>query len=300
MRTITLFAFLAVALAAAAQDSTLTDLDTAEEQTASAALDLDSLIANFEWRTGELQLLDGVASLALSPSYNYLDEEQAYHLLVDVWENPPSLADDLVGVVAQAGASVYDDLPVYLIYHEWAGYISDAEAEGIDYAAKLRDMIREDSLGNINRRELGYDGLQLIGWAKPPHYDRERKALHWAKELRSDNEGRRVLNYHVKLLGRHGIITVNAITGMDQLAQVENDLPDVLGMLAFNDGYRYDQFDPSQDIVSSKSLSGLIDGVEPDKTFEHLKRGLKVGAGAFLGVLVLLIALWMLFVKKKR
>lgn len=269
--------------------------DEAEE-----TLDTDSLIAAFQWQSGIIQFNDGIASLDLAPSHKFLHVDQAYHLLVDVWRNPPELTTDLLGVVLQADAGVYDDRPAYLIYHEWAGYVSDQDAGAIDYDAKLKAMMAEDSLDNARRRELGYAGLQLIGWALPPFYDRQAKALHWAKEMVSDREERNVLNYNVKLLGRHGILTVNAITTMDHLAEVREELPVVLGMLRFNDGYRYDQFDPRTDQAAERSLGGLIDGVEPDRTLERIVLGLKVAVGAFLGALALLIALWFLIVRKKR
>ncbi len=263
-------------------------------------MDLDSLIASFEWRAGTIILEDGVASLNLAPSHKFLHYDQAYHLLVEVWNNPPGLTEGLAGVVIPADAGVYDDRPAYLIYHEWSGYISDTEAQSIDYDAKLKDMIRADSADNEQRRALGYDGLQLIGWAKAPYYDPERKALHWAKEMVSDRSELNVLNYNVKLLGRRGILTVNAITTMDHLDAVQDELPAILEMLRYNDGYRYDQFDPRTDSRSDTSLSALIDGLEPDRTMERIKQGIKLAAILFFSALGLLIGLWFLFVRRKR
>jgi uncharacterized membrane-anchored protein len=300
MRSATLIGTLILSLVLRAQDRSAEEQSDPAWDEAEDTLNADSLIAAFQWQSGIVRFNDSVASLELAPSHKFLHADQAYHLLVDVWKNPPELTTDLLGVVLQADAGVYDDRPAYLIYHEWAGYVSDQDAGAIDYDAKLKAMMADDSLDNARRRELGYSGLQLIGWALPPFYDRQAKALHWAKEMVSDREERNVLNYNVKLLGRHGVLTVNAITTMDHLDEVRDELPVVLGMLSFNDGYRYDQFDPRTDQAAERSLGGLIDGVEPDRMLERIVLGLKAAVGAFLGALALLIALWFLIVRKKR
>lgn len=291
MRTLHLLFAATLFASASAQDS---------EAAEGAQLNTDSLIAAFQWRTGAIALANGAATIDVPASHQFLEADQAYHLLVDVWGNPPGIADDLLGVVLQADAGVYDDRPAYVVYYEETGYVHDRDAGRIDYDAKLRDMLREDSVSNEERRAAGYSGLQLIGWAAPPYYDRTRKALHWAKELVSDDSDRNVLNYNIRILGRHGVLVINAISTMDHLDEVNEELPVVLGMAAFNDGYRHDQYDPRTDQAAERSLGSLIDGVEPDRTLERIVLGLKVAVGAFLGALALLIALWFLIVRKKR
>lgn len=263
-------------------------------------LDTDSLIAAFQWQTGAIELADGVATVDVPSSHKFLAADQAYHLLVDIWQNPPEITDDLLGVVLQADADVYDDRPAYVVYYEENGYVHDRDAGRIDYDAKLRDMIREDSLNNEQRRAAGYSGLQLIGWASPPYYDRSRKALHWAKELVSDGSERNVLNYNIRILGRHGVLVINAISTMDHLDEVNQELPVVLGMAAFNDGYRHDQYDPAIDGASSKGLGSLIDGKDQEAVKDFLKTALMIGAGGFVALLLLLIGLWYLVVRKRR
>lgn len=263
-------------------------------------LDTDSLIAAFQWRTGAIALADGAATIDVPASHQFLEADQAYHLLVDVWGNPPGIADDLLGVVLQADAGVYDDRPAYVVYYEETGYVHDRDAGRIDYDAKLRDMIREDSVSNEERRAAGYSGLQLIGWAAPPYYDRTRKALHWAKELVSDDSDRNVLNYNIRILGRHGVLVINAISTMDHLDEVNEELPVVLGMAAFNDGYRHDQYDPAVDGASGKGLGSLIDGKDQEAVKDFLKTALMIGGGGFVTLLLLLIGLWHLVVRKRR
>lgn len=263
-----------------------------------APLDIDSLIAAFNWQGGTIELAYGAATIDVPPTHKFLAADQSYHLLVDVWQNPPAIADDLLGIVLQAEAGVYDDLPAYVVYYEENGYVNDRDAGRIDYDAKLRDMIHEDSLSNVQRRAAGYGGLQLIGWASPPYYDRERKALHWAKEMVSDDSERNVLNYNIRILGRYGVLVINAISTMDHLDEVQDELPAVLDMAAFNEGYRHADYDPDIDGESSKGLAGLIDGKEQEVKGKLMKLVL-IAAGGFVGMLLLIIALWYFFGRKR-
>lgn len=275
-----------------AQDST----GTFEE---APPLNIDSLIASFEWRTGRIDLADGVASMNVPATHKFLSHDQAYHLLVDVWENPPSITEDLLGVIIQADADVYTDLPAYVMYYEESGYVHDRDADAIDYEAKLRDMLHEDSLANISRLEQGYGALQLIGWASPPYYDKERKALHWAKEMVSEGSDRNILNYNIRILGRRGLLVINAISTMDHLDEVKAELPAVLDMAWFNDGHRHDQYDPATDGESAKGLTGLLDGKEQEQVKSVFKTIAILAAAGFVGLLLLLIGIWWLFARKR-
>ena len=275
-----------------AQDS----ISASEE---SPRFNIDSLIASFEWRTGPIDLADGVASMNVPATHKFLSHDQAYHLLVDVWENPPSITEDLLGVIIQADADVYTDLPAYVMYYEESGYVHDRDADAIDYEAKLRDMLHEDSLANIRRLEQGYGALQLIGWASPPYYDKERKALHWAKEMVSEGSDRNILNYNIRILGRRGLLVINAISTMDHLDEVKAELPAVLDMAWFNDGHRHDQYDPATDGESAKGLAGLLDGKEQEQVKSVFKTIAILAAAGFVGLLLLLIGIWWLFARKR-
>ncbi|HRD52020.1 MAG TPA: DUF2167 domain-containing protein [Flavobacteriales bacterium] len=279
------------------QDSTWSNAGLADDA-AEAPLDIDSLIASFQWETGTIALSEGAITLDVPPTHKFLEAAQAYHLLVDVWENPPGITDALLGVVLHAEADTYSDSPAYVVYYEESGYVHDRDAGRIDYDAKLRDMIREDSLSNVERRAAGYGGLQLIGWASPPHYDRQRKALHWAKEMVSENSERNVLNYNIRVLGRFGVVVINAISTMDHLTEVKAELPSVLDMAAFNKGYRHTDYDPSIDGASQKGLGSLIDGKD-EEIKGTIMRLLLIGAGAFVGMLLIIIALWYFFARKR-
>lgn len=287
-----------LAIALSAQDST-SFIDHDKEFSDSEAY-TDSLIESFRYEQGVIGVGDGMIRLSIPDGYKFLDADQSYYLVTDVWENPPSVTNGMLGVIMHADADVYDESTVFFVHYEDIGYVSDEDADGIDYAAKMKEMLQDDSLENAQRIADGYSGLRLVGWASAPYYDKQRKVLHWAKEMDSDDRDVNVLNYNIRVLGRKGVTLINAVSSMDRLDIVKDEVPHVLAMVSFNDGYRYDQFDPATDRVSSQGLDGLIDG----KTRERIKEVgmllVKVAVGGFIGLLLLLIAVWYFFIRKRN
>ncbi len=114
---------------------------------------------------------------------------------------------------------------------------------------------------NEARAKEGYPGIHLIGWAQQPFYDKENKVLHWAKEIRfDDQEGGHTLNYEIRILGRHGVLSLNAVCKMSELPLVKADINKVLHMATFTQGNTYFDFDPKMDNVAAWSIGGLVAG----------------------------------------
>jgi len=121
-------------------------------------------------------------------------------------------------------------------------------------------MKKEVGSENKARVKEGYPPIQLIGWAAPPHYDAQTHKLYWAKELRFGDDREHTLNYSIRILGRRGVLVLNAIAAMDQLAEIEQNTPRILGMVNFNDGHRYADFDPKVDKVAAYGIAALVAG----------------------------------------
>ena len=103
----------------------------------------------------------------------------------------------------------------------------------------LKDMQADMREANTWREENGYEPVQLVGWAAAPRYDAEGKKLHWAKELKFGDSETNTLNYNIRVLGRKGVLVLNFVANMDQLAEIEASVPAVLAATEFNPGQRY-------------------------------------------------------------
>jgi uncharacterized membrane-anchored protein len=157
------------------------------------------------------------------------------------------------------------------------GYVSDSEAAGIDYDDVLEDMKDGVKEENEARKEAGFETVQLNGWATGPRYDAANKKLYWAKDLQFEGESAHTLNYDIRVLGRSGYLSLNAVAGMASMGEVQGDMQKLLPMVEFDPGARYADFDDSTDKVAAYGIAALVGGGLAAKT----------GLLAKLGVLLL-------------
>src|SRR4029450_9273352 len=110
------------------------------------------------------------------------------------------------------------------------------------------------------RSKMGYPETQLVGWATPPRYDKATHKMYWAKELKFADSEENTLNYNIRILGRYGVLVLNAVAGMRQFNQIETNTPDLVKMVEFNQGNRYADFNSDTDKVAAYGLAALVAG----------------------------------------
>jgi len=273
-----LLGLLAVAGMAAAQDS------------AEAERQAQQLVSSLKWRDGEVAIGGGAqARLRLGDEFRYLDAPDARKVLEQLWGNPPD--DTVLGMVVPKGRGVLDDSgwAVVVTYSD-DGYISDEDAASTDYDELLQEMKDGTKEENAARKDAGYGGIELIGWAAPPRYDAASKKLYWAKELQFEGSEGRTLNYDIRVLGRRGYLSLNAVARMSELADVQQGMQRLLPMVEFDSGSRYADFDSSSDKVAAYGIAALIGGGIAAKAGLFAKLGaLLLGLKKLLIPLVLLI-----------
>ena len=113
---------------------------------------------------------------------------------------------------------------------------------------------------NIERLKSGYPNVELVGWAEPPSYDASTHKMYWAKELEFNKEPEHTLNYDIRILGRHGVLVLDAIADMSQMPEIKQRAPGILNLVNFNEGNRYTDFDPKVDKVATYGIAALVAG----------------------------------------
>lgn len=239
---------------------------------------LDSLEGTLNYyQDTTIDLGDGLALLEVPAGYRYLDPDDAFTVLVNIWGNPPSSSESTMGMLFPADAGPLDQGAYGIdIFYTEDGYIEDDDAEDMDYDELLEQMQADIQAGNEERVAAGYESMELVNWASPPYYDAANKRLHWAKELYFEGADANTLNYNVLFLGRKGYLTMNAIGGMEDLEKVSAGLPGFLNSVSYQEGHRYADFDPSVDEVAAYGIGALIAGKVLAKT------GILAGIGIFL------------------
>jgi uncharacterized membrane-anchored protein len=220
--------------------------------------DVQQFLDSLHYRTGTVEVKGGHAALTLTPDFRYLDAGDAQRVL-ETWGNPPDKS--VLGMIAPANVSPLDKngWAVVMTYSD-DGHVSDADATKTDYAAMLKDMQEQTRGNNDERKKRGYETVDLVGWATPPHYDAASNKLYWAKELAFGGEHEHTLNYDIRVLGRGGYLSLNAVAAMSQLPMVESKMQNVLAMTNFDTGQRYGDFNASTDKIAAYGIGALVAG----------------------------------------
>lgn len=236
----------------------------------------EQLDARLQYQEGAVVLGRSLATLQVPDQYRYLDPHQT-DLVLQAWGNPPD--PETLGMIVPAGMSpmAAESWAVVITYDE-SGFVKDDDAATLDYDKLLKDMRDRIERDNKERREQGYRTVTLVGWAEPPRYDSAAHKLYWAKELQFEGSDHHTLNYNIRILGRGGVLVLNAVAGMSQIDEIRKATPDVLGMVNFNPGHRYADFIPGKDKVAEYGIAALIVG------------GIAAKAGLFKLLLAALIA----------
>lgn len=146
--------------------------------------------------------------------FRYLDADQSEKVLVELWGNPWYEGMTLGMILPENQGVMSDSGYVFNIEYNEIGYVKDGDAGDIDYDDLLKDMQDETAAGNKQRTDAGYEPISIIGWAASPFYDKDRKILHWAKEVQFGDNPEHTLNYNVRVLGRKGVLVLNAVGSM--------------------------------------------------------------------------------------
>jgi len=251
--------------------------------------------AKLGYQTGTVTLKDGMAKIQLPASFRFIGPDGSRRLLTEAWGNPPGAADGVLGMLIPTASS-----PVskggwgIVITFDEDGYVNDSDAAKMDYGKLLKEMQDQAAEANEERRKQGFHAVRLVGWAEPPSYDSATHKMYWAKDLVFGDETDHTLNYSIRILGRRGVLVLNAVASMDQLGAIRGETKNVLAAVEFNEGHRYTDFLPGKDKAAAYGLAGLLVGATAVKAgfFKLLwvgilafKKVIIVGAVALLGAL---------------
>ena len=154
----------------AAAVTAFSSLSSAEDGTPpasapNAADQAAKLEASLTYQAGEIKLADGLATLRLPADFRYLNPEQTKRLLEEGWGNPDG-GGTLGMIVPAAIGPMSDNGWGVIVTYEENGYVSDKDADSINYDDLLKDMQSSVKADNEERKKAGYGSIELVGWAE--------------------------------------------------------------------------------------------------------------------------------------
>ena len=256
----------------------------AEEGPVNAYETAEAFLRSMTFQQGRVELPGGIANLDVPDAFQYIGPEDSKRFLEQGWGNPDGSRQ--IGILLPADVDPFGESAwAVVIQYQEDGYVSDKDAGKIDYAEMLESMQAATVENNKERETQGYPPVTLVGWATTPHYDSAAKKLYWAKELKFGQDENHTLNYNIRILGRKGVLVMNAVSGITQLSMVRERMEQVIAFADFNKGHRYSDFDPGVDKVATYGVAALIGG----------KVATKVGLFAKLGGLLVAFKKFIVF-----
>jgi uncharacterized membrane-anchored protein len=214
--------------------------------------------------------LSNVANIDLPAGYFFVDGKDYRAMLKS--EGEPVNGREL-GLLS----STNRDFSVIFEFDD-IGYVKDDDKDSLNADKLLESIKRGTADANKQRAEAGRPAIEVIGWEIPPKYDPTTHNLEWA--IRGAIEGRQILNYNTRLLGRKGVMEVVLVVQPEQLSDTLPAFRKLLTGYTFQTGGSYAEYRPG-DKIAKYGLGALVLG------------GAAVGA-AKLGLLT-----WLLVFLKK-
>lgn len=230
--------------------------EMSEEEIAAAIAAFDASLTR---KTGKITLPLANVTLTVPDSFYFLNPADSEKVLTEGWGNPPD--SSIAGMLFPADMSpLGEDSWGVVLRYEATGYVSDEDASTIDYDMLIDAMRESTEAENAMRKAQGYEAIEVIGWAATPRYDAGSHKLYWAKELLFEGQAEHTLNYDMRVLGRRGVLSLNFVATVGQLAEIERASPAVLAIPEFDAGSRYEDFNASVDAKADFGVAGLIGG----------------------------------------
>lgn len=234
-------------------------------------------------QTGVVSLPGVGAKLSLGQDYYFLNAADSRKVLVEGWGNPPDSADGVLGMIFPTRFKPLDAAAWgAVVSYEDVGYVADKDARDTDYDKLLDDLRKTEGDDNQAREKAGFGAVHLVGWAERPTYDAARHVVIWARDLKFAGSEHDTLNYDIRVLGRRGVLSLNVVSSLSDLAEVKAAAGQISGAAAFERGSAYADYQKGGDKVAEYGVAGLI----------------AAGVGAVAVKKLGLLAILVLFLKK--
>jgi uncharacterized membrane-anchored protein len=223
----------------------------------SSEAQVQAIQARLHPQTGDIRIPEANVVLHLGQNYYFLPANEARIVLTEGWGNPPDAVDNVLGIVFPAGKTFADDTWGAVITYNPSGYVSDTDSQSADYDELLQQLQAGEAELNQRYAAQGYPAQHLVGWAQPPAYDRNTHSVVWARNLQITGARENTLNYDLRLLGRNGVLSLNMVTVMSQLAQTREAAQRFAAQVEFTPGNRYADHQ-SGDRTAEYGVAGLV------------------------------------------
>jgi uncharacterized membrane-anchored protein len=194
-------------------------------------------------------MLGNIAQIELPAGYKFFDGKTTRAIMKSSGE--PTSGNEL-GLLHPTNAQ----WSVIFEFND-VGFVKDDEQDKLDPVKLLAAIKAGNDEGNKQRERNGNPPLLIVGWEQEPKYDPVTHNLTWA--IRATSEGRAILNYNTRLLGRKGVMEAVLICKPEEFAKTLPDFNSLIANHKFQSGESYAEYKPG-DRIAKYGLGALILG----------------------------------------
>ena len=225
----------------------LMSLQAAEENKTNTP---ENPLERLHWIKGPAKAeLKGIADLQVPDGFMFIGAKETQQILE---ANGNHTSGDELGLLAPASQAWF-----VVFQFSRVGFVKDDDKDKLDQDKLLKSIQEGTEAGNRYREKAGVPALHVTGWEFPPRYNEDTHNLEWA--IRAESEGRQVINYNTRLLGRKGVMEVNLVIKPDLLADATPEYQALLKDYSYKPGERYAEYRQG-DKLAKYGLAALITG----------------------------------------
>ncbi len=227
-----------------------------------------------------IQKVSNDASIDVPAPFQLLSSSDSVNLLYLLGQPAPT---GLLG-------SLIHDMDIITVSEFNRGHLSNTKIEASEILKTAQDLLKQTSGQSV----------QIVDWLQSPKI--ENQTLSWAlkyKIQKTEGEATSLTQINHAILTRRGAILFRYNT-----LHSEGALPDLQKIgssIQIQQGSRFEDFDPSKDVVYATGAAGLIAGQDQIETYQRVHHPVVVALN-FLNNLffIFIIFSWISFLKRAR
>ncbi|KYP15727.1 DUF2167 domain-containing protein [Flavihumibacter sp. CACIAM 22H1] len=228
---------------------------------------VDSIDKELTFHAGKLRFAEQSVRMKVPSGYYFIDANQSRYILETVWGNVPD--EEVLGMIVRSDflpSEINNDYS-FVISYSPTGYIPTGQTTDFDHRELLEEVQNQLQESNKKRLEKGFNALQAEKWIMVPYFDSYKKAVYWATELKVNGSDESLVNYNLRLLGKNGVLKINAVGTIDQLPAIKKVLPYLLAQTSFIEGFRYEDYSPEEQSGGGMETGRIISGKKNSRFF---------------------------------
>jgi uncharacterized membrane-anchored protein len=161
----------------------------------------------------------------------------------------PAPGDDILGLLAPADKTPgQDDFWGAVVTYRALGRVDAGTATGLD----------EQGFVQTVRQARGASQRSFEAFETAPAFTAATNTLSWIEQTARPQPTATAFRAESRILGRRGVAGLTIPARENQLSQVKATLPSMLGMIGFNPGSAYADYNAQIDTASAYTVPGLV------------------------------------------